>query len=414
MEPFSPKSWSAATIADPYPVYRRYREAEPVHQASPGTWYVFGHDPVAQVLTGKAFGRNAPAHLSGRGDDALRASVANWLVFLDPPRHTRLRRLLAARFTPAVVAALRPRVAAIAAGLMGALTPGDEVDLVAEFAAPLPLMVIAELLGVPGDRHAWFRERALWLQGASSARMARQSGSLGLAESAVRELTEHFAEHVALRRSGSGAGTDLVSLLSTADGLTDEEITATCVHLLSAGHETTTNLIGKAVLALAERPALADELRARPGLTRVAVEELVRFDPPVQMVTRWATTSQTLLGRRIAEGDKVVAVLGAANRDPGAFPCPDEVRLDRDDGRQVGFGLGVHYCLGASLARAELEVTLPLLLDQIATREVRRVRYAEDVVFHGPESLTLSPRSPAAQIRSAREPMPSLRNTLRR
>ncbi|HYQ68143.1 cytochrome P450 [Actinophytocola sp.] len=380
MEPFSPRDWPAADIANPYPVYRRYRAADPVHQAEPGTWYVFGYDDVADVLSSKAFGRNMPAHIPGR-NDALRRSVENWLVFLDPPRHTRLRRLLSAELSTRVVADLRPRIAAVARGLLRPLAGPH--DFVKEFAAPLPVLVISELLGVPGSLHPWFRERAEWLQQASSARAARDGFTK--AETAARELTEYFAGQARLRRRSPRR--DLVSLLANAPGLTDDEITGTCVHLLTAGHETTTNLLGKSVLALAARPALADRLRARPS---AAVDELVRYDAPVQMVTRWATEPRALGGRRIDSGDKVVLVLGSANRDPTRFPEPDRLYLDRDTSRHCGFGLGIHYCLGAQLARAEAEIALPLLLDFLPGRTVDGVHFGHDMVFHGPTRLLLS------------------------
>jgi cytochrome P450 StaP len=386
MEPFTTLGWSSADLADPYPIYRRYREADPVHRAGPSTWFVFDHEHVAQALSRRDFGRNRPAHLPGR-NDALYRSVRDWLVFLDPPRHTRLRRLLAAEFSPKVVLGLRPRIAAIVASLLRPLRGRTEFDLVREFAAPLPVLVISALLGVPGERHAWFRERAEWLQEASSARAARDSGGLARAETAARELTEYFDEQVRARRSAPRG--DLVSLLAGAPGLTGDELTATCVHLLTAGHETTTNLLGKSVLHLSARPDLAKALRAAPALVPSAVAELVRFDAPVQMVTRWATGTQELGGRRIAAGDKVVLVLGAANRDPVRFTAPDDIVLERDTSRQCGFGMGIHYCLGAQLARAEAELALPPLLELLRGFAVSEARYAADLVFHGPAALTL-------------------------
>ncbi|MEV0385745.1 cytochrome P450, partial [Nonomuraea sp. NPDC050643] len=209
-----------------------------------------------------------------------------------------------------------------------------------------------------------------------------------LAERAARELADYFDEQVRARRAAPGD--DLVSLLATTPELTGDEITATCVHLLTAGHETTTNLLGKSVLHLSARPDVAEALRASPALVPSAVAELVRFDPPVQMITRWATRTQTLGDREIPAGDKVVLVLGSANRDPARFTAPDEIVVDRDTSRQCGFGMGVHYCLGAQLAKAEAEIALPLLLDTLPGFGVGEVRYARDLVFHGPASLTLT------------------------
>lgn len=387
IKPFSPQDFSLEDTADPYPIYQRYRTADPVHRASPGVWYVFAHEPVAHALSSASFGRAMPAHLPGR-NDTLRRSVENWLVFMNPPRHTQLRRLLSGVFSPKVVASLRPRITEIAGDLMRPLLSRPELDLVHHFAAPLPVLVISELLGVPASLHIWFRERAEWLQEASSARTARSADAFTRAETAAAELTEFFSEQVRRRRLDPRG--DLVSLLANADGLTADEITSTCVHLLTAGHETTTNLLGKAVLTLSARPELAGRLRDHPELVPAAVDELVRHDPPVQMVTRWADEEQRLGDRVIQSGDKVVLVLGAANRDPLRFAEPDQVRLDRGTSRHCGFGLGIHYCLGAQLARAEAEIALPLLLDLLTDHAVRAVRYGEDLVFHGPVELLMS------------------------
>lgn len=400
MEPFSPQDFSPEDTADPYPIYRRYRAEEPVHRAAPGTWYVFAHDHVAHALSSPHFGRAMPAHLPGR-NDALRRSVENWLVFLNPPRHTRLRRLLSAAFSPKVVADLRPRIAEIAEDLVRPLTTRPELDLVREFAAPFPVLVVSELLGVPASLHTWFRERAEWLQEASSTRTGRSADAFTRAETAAAELTEFFGEQVRHRRAEPRQ--DLVSLLANADGLTTDEITGTCVHLLTAGHETTTNLVGKAVLTLNAHPELAAHLRGHPEAIPVAVDELVRHDAPVQMVTRWATGEQRLGDRVIPGGDKVVLVLGAANRDPDRFVEPDRLRLDRGTVRHCGFGLGIHYCLGAQLARAEAEIALPLVLDLLADHAVSTVRYGEDLVFHGPVQLLMNARSEALRATGPRQ-----------
>jgi cytochrome P450 len=386
MMPFSPQGWSAEDVANPYPIYRRYRSAEPVHQAASGTWYIFGYDQVVETLSSRDFGRNMPAHLPERAD-ALRRSVANWLVFLDPPRHTRLRRLLASAFSPMVVTSLRPRIAEIARDLLSGLTDRRTMDLVRDFAAPFPVLVISELLGVPASLRDWFRERAVWLQEASSARAARGADAFAKADAAARELTEYFGEEVRRCRQPRP---DLVSLLAHAEGLSTDEITATCVHLLTAGHETTTNLLGKSVLALLSHPEMSRRLRAEPGLMPAAVDELIRYDAPVQMVTRWATRPRQLGGHEIRGGDKVTLVLGSANRDPRRFPEPDELRLHRETARHCGFGIGIHYCLGAALARAEAEIALPMLLDLLSDRTATDVRYGGDLVFHGPVRLVLT------------------------
>nr|AHE14865.1 RebP-like cytochrome P450 [uncultured bacterium] len=397
MKPFDLKAFTPADVADPYPVYREYRAAGPVHHNGEA-WHVFGYDAVARVLTSRDYGRRGPgggATPVPGSHDTLRRLVENWLVFLDPPRHTALRSLLAKEFSPKVVTDLRARVRVIAEELVGDIGDVTEIDLVETFAAPLPILVISELLGVPADLRGWFRGRALDLQEASTARAARNPDALSRADAAAAELVEFFTGHL---RDRGPDDEDLVALLANARrrgaALTDDEIVATCVHLLTAGHETTTNLISKSVLALLAHPGALGRLRAEPALLPQAVEELNRFDTPVQMVTRWAQQDAELAGVRIRRGEKVVLVLGSANRDPAAFPDPDRLDLRRDARRHCGFGLGIHYCLGAALARAEAEIGLATLLTSFPGlhRGGDPVRYAADLVFHGPARLPLRTR----------------------
>ncbi|MFJ3905483.1 cytochrome P450 [Streptomyces sp. NPDC090025] len=403
-------------LADPYPVYHRYRAAGPVHPvrhpgpgAGPTSWYVFGYAEVARTLARREFGRANPA--TGRaaapppGYPVLRQVVENWLVFLDPPRHTRLRTLVSPALGAGPVAALGPRIQRIARQLVAPLAdrpPGEPVDLVAEFAAPLPLLVIAGVLGIPEELHGWFRDRALVLQRAGSTRGDRDAaGTTAVeraAERAADELTVFFRRELAARRgAGRDRGDLLSALVRAADertSLTPEEQSATCVPLLTAGHETTTGLLGKAALALLHRPELRAVLRADPALLPGAVDEFLRRDPPVQMITRWAHRDTLLAGHPVRRGDRLVLVLGAANRDPERFPDPDRLDVRREHVRHCAFGLGVHYCAGAGLARAEAEAGLAALLDGLpalapGARPAVEVRYAPDWVFHGPERLTV-------------------------
>ncbi|WP_200303562.1 cytochrome P450 [Streptomyces adelaidensis] len=404
LPPFDLKGWSAEDVADPYPVYRRYREASPVHRGADATghdtFYVFGHDEVTEVLSGQAYGRSARVAQKGSPSPptmvpsdrvALRSLVENWLVFLDPPRHTELRSLLNVEFSPRVVSNLRDRITEIATGLLTAMAGAREIDLLESFSAPLPILVISELLGVPREDWDWMRDRAVALQEASSSRAAVRADAYQVADTAARELTVYFGELAARRRAGDGD--DLVSLLVRAQTrggpLSDDEIVATCVHLMTAGHETTTNVLGKSVLALATRPQELARLRAVRRIPAAAVEELVRFDSPVQSVSRWAYRDERLAGHDIPRGSKIVAMLGAANRDPARFATPDTLVLDRPAGRNIGFGLGIHYCLGATLARAEIEIGVGLLLQALGEFTVTSVDYAHDMVFHGPSRLML-------------------------
>ncbi|MGH3752209.1 MAG: cytochrome P450 [Pseudonocardiaceae bacterium] len=404
---FDVTGWAPEDVANPYPVYQRYRDNDPVHwspatAASTGSWYVFGYDDVASVLSSQHFGRNS--HVARAGDaaapalvpasyDSLRRIVQNWLVFMDPPQHTELRSLVNKEFSPKVVTALRTRIKDIATALLAEQRGKSVIELVDGFAAPFPILVISELLGVPEDLCGWFRECAVSLQEASTARAGRDADGYRRAEAAAQELAGYFRQQ-AQRRRGEDHH-NLVSLLVRArdrgEPLTDDEIVGTCVHLLTAGHETTTNVICKSVLALLGNPDVLHELRAHPGLMRTAVDELVRYDSPVQMVTRWAYRDEVLHGRDIHRGDKVVLVLGSANRDPLQFPDPDALCLDRGTSRHCGFGFGIHYCLGANLARAEAEIGLTTLLENLPQLSLtgEPVQYADDMVFHGPARLVL-------------------------
>jgi cytochrome P450 len=382
LPPFDLRDWADDDVRDPYPVFERYLAESPVHVAD-GTYYVFSHAAASTVLSSPIFGRRSggggpiPA-----GHSILRTMVDNWLVFLDPPRHTELRSVLNREFSPSVVTDLRDRITNIAHDLLADLPA--EFDLVERFSAPFPILVISELLGVPRERWDWLRGQAVALQEGSSSRAARNPDAHKIAEGAARELHDYFSALAEERRTAPGD--DLVSLMVGAP-LKLDEIVATCVHLMTAGHETTTNVFSKAVLALSKRPEALAALRN--GVTAAAVEELVRFDSPVQAISRWAYEDVTVAGVQIPKGSKVMVMLGAANRDPARFDEPCELKLDRDGGRSVSFGLGIHYCLGATLARAELEIGLGLLLDKLGEFTVDGVEYPYDMVFHGPHMVVV-------------------------
>ncbi|GLW35014.1 cytochrome P450 [Actinoplanes regularis] len=384
------KSIVEGQIADPYPVYRRYRETDPVHRHS-DAWYVFRYDDVSTALSDRRLVRRPP----GGGPPVpippqyatLRDVVTNWLVFLDPPEHTELRSRVAGHFSQARVAPLRPRVETLVDELLSELADRPVADLVADFAAPLPIMVIADLLGISATRHQWLRERAVALQQANTSYGGEGHAA---ADRAARELSDFFAAEAG--RPGRADCADLIGHLLTA-GITGGRLTSTCIHLLTAGHETTTNLIAKAVLALLRHPRVRDELSAVPELMPQAVEELIRYDTPVQLVRRRAGQDVELGGRHIEAGSTVVLVLGSANRDPARFPDPDRLDPHRLATRHAGFGIGAHYCLGAHLARLEAEIGLSALLRRTPRLSLAEqpVRYADDLVFHGPARLLVNP-----------------------
>ncbi|MBC2876886.1 MULTISPECIES: cytochrome P450 [Streptomyces] len=405
MTPLGPFRLSDVHIPDPYPLYERYREDDPVHRSEEG-WYLFRHADVTAVLSDRRYGRGGlPAPLPA-GCPHLRRTASDWMVFMDPPRHTRVRALVARSFTPRVVERLRPRVDELAgrlvADLAETLAEDGRADLVDRFAAPFPILVISELLGVPADDRPWFRARAVGLQQATSARAARRSDAYRVADAAARELDAYFRAELSRRRAagptGQGDEGDLIAAMLRAaeeEPLGDDVLVGTCVHLLTAGHETTTNLLCKGLLALLDHPYQLGLLGERPELLPGAVEELVRYDGPVQLISRRAHEDAEIGGHPVRRGDKVTLVLGSANRDPRRFPHPDRLDIRRDARRHCGFGLGAHYCLGAPLARVEAETGLRRLLTglpglRLAVDEPDGpVRYADDLVFHGPSRMVV-------------------------
>ncbi len=401
LNPFLPE-----VIADPYSVYSHYRETDPVHwgiaanRQLSGAWYLFRYEDVMQVLEDRRFGREghkvrddidtAPVPKAYKGFSSM---VSNWMVFRDPPNHTRLRLLVNKAFSPKTLENIRPAIVDIADGLLDRVGERVEIDLIDDFAFPLPVMVIAALLGVdPEDRFA-FREWALALQHASASRLTPSVEVYEQAEAATQSFIEYFKNAIAKRHAQPRQ--DLITALAKAryegDKLNDEEILATCIHLLTAGHETTINLIAKGTLALLRNPEQLLLLRSHPELMPTAVEELIRYDSPVQMLSRWAYEDVEIGGKLIRRGDSVGLILGSANRDPRRFDNPDLLNIQREDNKHCGFGGGIHFCLGSALARAEAQISLNILINRLPELRLldETVEWADNIVFHGPKHLRI-------------------------
>src|SRR6185503_10255764 len=291
----------------------------------------------------------------------------------DPPVHTRLRRLLVKQFTPGVVESLRRRVEALIGELLDQVHPGTTVDLLDRFAYPLPALVIAELLGVRAvDQPRFATWSADIVAFVGTGRI--EPGRAARAERSMAEFQAYLEPLIARRRTDPGP--DLISLLvvPAPDALELDELIGACVTLLFAGHETTANLIGNGLLALLKRPPALEHLRGAPETAGSAVEELLRFDSPVQR-NRRRTTRDTELGpRRIRAGDRVLAFIGSANRDETVFDRPDELDLARGPGKHLAFGYGIHYCIGAALSRLEAPLALAAILERFPA-----IRLAPDV-----------------------------------
>jgi cytochrome P450 len=402
LNPFIPE-----VIEDPYKFYRRYRELDPVHwglSANPqlsGSWYLFRYEDVVYVLESPKFGREA-SRVREDGEGApvpaaykgFRSMVSNWMVFRDPPDHTRLRSLVNKVFSPRMVENIRPAIFGIADSLLDRVQARGEMDLVEDFAFPLPVMVIATLLGVDPQDHPMFREWALALQHASASRLTPSPEVYAQAEQATWGFIEYFKKAITQRHTEPRQ--DLITALAKAQDegnkLNDEEILATCIHLLTAGHETTINLIAKATLALLHNPDTLKLLRSHPELIAGAVEELIRYDSPVQMVSRWAFADVEIGSKLIRRGDSVGLILGSANRDPARFHQADVLDIQRQDCKHCGFGSGIHFCLGAALTRAEATIALNVLLNRLPELRLidEKVEWANNIVFHGPKHLRVA------------------------
>jgi pimeloyl-[acyl-carrier protein] synthase len=359
-----------AMLADPYPVLHRLREEEPVHRSDViGGWVLTRYDDVLAALRDPRLSADRITPYMNRLSDEARArqsaigSLALWMVFSDPPDHTRLRALVTRAFTPRVVEGLRGSIQEVVDDLLDAVRPRGAMDVIADFAYPLPATVIAKMIGVPPEDRDRFRE---WSDGLA----AFVGGALGAADRrehaqrCLTDLTAYFRGVVAQRRSQPRDDliTALIAARDTGDALSEDELVATCVLLLFAGHETTTNLIGSGVLGLLRHPDQFQRLRTDPALIGSAVEEFLRFDSPVQAAARVTLEEIEVGGVRIPRGQRVFPLITAADRDPAQFPEPDRLDLAREPNRHLAFGYGIHFCLGAPLARLEAQIAIPTLL----------------------------------------------------
>jgi cytochrome P450 PksS len=394
--------------ADPYPFYARLRAEEPIHRVmlpdGQPAWLVTRYDDVVAVLKDERFLKDRLKALTPEQaaqfpwiPGVFRPLMRNMLD-LDPPDHTRLRGLVHKAFTPRLVEGLRPRIQELTDELLDAATGRGRIDLIRDFALPLPATVIAEILGVPArDRHKFHRwSRAVMVASLSLWHKLAAIPNVMAFLRYIRSLT---------RARRANPRDDLISALVAAeeagDRLSEEELLAMVFLLLVAGHETTVNLIGNGTLALLRHPDQKERLLDDPSLIKSAVEEFLRYDSPVEMATeRAAREDVTIGGATIPRGEMVFVVIASANRDERQFERPDELDLAREPNRHLAFGLGVHYCLGAPLARLEGQIAIATLLRRMPDLRLAvppdRLRWRRGLVLRGLEEL------PVAFSRAAR------------
>jgi len=367
-------------VADPYPIYRRLRDDHPVLW-NPETrqWLISRHADVNRLLRDRRLGRSylheaTHAEMGQPEPPAWHAPFHELndagILDLEPPDHTRLRRLVLRAFTPRTVEAMRGRIQTIVDGLIDDFAGAGEVDLIADFVEPLPVTVIADLLGIPeADRHLlrpWSADICLMYElnppEASARKAVRASVAFG---AYLRELLADRRAH---------PGDDLISALAAVvddgDTLTETELIATCVLLLNAGHEASVNGAGNGWWTLFRHPEALARLRADPELMPSAIEELLRFDTPLSLFERWVLEPIEVDGVSIPRGGEVALLFGSANRDAAAFDQVDELDLARDPNPYLSFGAGIHYCLGAPLARLELGIAFETLLRRVPNMEL--------------------------------------------
>jgi cytochrome P450 len=389
-----------ASRADPYPLYAKFRERGPIQLPAVNVTVFSTSRDCDEVLRHASSSSNRWNSTIAQRQLASGAwskpAVPPGFLFLDPPDHTRLRKLVSKAFAPKVVNALQPDITAMVDGLLDQIAERGHFDVIGDLAYPLPVAVICRLLGVPLEDEPMFSQASALLAEALDPFVAITGAPSGKFEErmhAVRWLRGYFHELIERRRSHPGDDllSGLIAVEESGDQLTEEEIVSTCNLLLIAGHETTVNLIGNAILAMLRHPEQWAALGAEAGRASAVVEETLRYDPPVQLAGRNALEDMVIGDTTMIKGDTMLVLLAAAHRDPAEYDRPDAFDPDRGTLRHLGFGRGVHYCLGAPLARLEAGVALSAVTARFpGARLDSEPQYKTNVTLRGMSALSVT------------------------
>ena len=394
-------------IQDPYPYYNKMREKRPVHYSlALKGWWVTSFDLVQEVLRDKRFGadiRHYPKRVErirkqiAHDPDRLESFENPSMLSLDPPDHSRIRRLAQKGFLHKFIQSLEPRIDAIVDNCLRTVDNDSSFDVVEVLAKPLPATVIAEMMGLPEADHAQFQT---WSEDLIDATGTNDIEKLEKGNRASKQLINYFREIIKTKRGQSGD--DLIIQLIKAeeegDKLTEQELYNTCLLVLVAGHETTTRLISNGLFQLLKLPEVWQQLRDNPDLIPAAVEEMLRFEPPVQATQRFAREDMDFHGHQFKKGDIIFLSIAGGNRDPSVNDDPDSFNINRKEVNQVSFGYGIHLCIGASLARMEARVAFEKLLHKFPQLELvdQQPHWGKNPFFRGHEVLEVrkSPQAP--------------------
>ncbi len=389
--------------ANPYPTYHRLREEDPVHRyLIGGDWIVTRYADVKAVLkSGCVRTDDRPKSIQERKKyllhkeknlDILAYTTSRFLFYMNPPDHTRLRGLVGKGFSSIVVERMRPHIQEIVDELLDKVRQKGSMDIVAELASPLSVSVISKLLGIPKEAqqqlHQWTNVLSRILDPLVSLKEYEAMNQ------ATEEIQEYLRTLIAEREKEPQEDfiSNLIAAKDQSDRLSQKELLAICTLLFGAGEETTGNTIGNGMLALLQHPNQMEQLKREPTMIQSAVEEVIRYDSAIQMLTRIATDNLEIGNQTIKAGEKIVLCLGAANRDPAQFPNPDELNINREQNHHLAFADGIHYCLGAALARVETQIAINTLIQTFPDLKLasNKLEWKKSIVIRGLKSLSVS------------------------